>query len=75
MIPWWWSWLLTAVGAVGLWSAGSRRSWGWGVGIGAQLLWILYALATEQYGFIVSAAVYGMVYTRNLLTWRVESGE
>lgn len=62
-----WSWLLTAVGLVGLWAAGSRKSYGWLIGLGAQALWIAYALATEQHGFLVSAVAYGAVYLRN---WR-----
>jgi uncharacterized membrane protein (UPF0136 family) len=69
MIPWWWSWLLTAVGIVGLYAAGSRKRWGWGVGLGAQVLWIAYALTTAQWGFLISAAAYGSVYVRNFRKW------
>lgn len=67
MIPWWWSWSLAAVGLWGLWLAGSRKRAGWLVCFGAQGLWIAYALATEQYGFIATALAYGFVYARN---WR-----
>ena len=70
MVPWWWSWLLTAVGVFGLWVAGSRKRWGWAVGVGAQLLWTAYALHTHQYGFLVSALAYGTVYIRNWRNWR-----
>ena len=70
MTPWWWSWLLTAVGVLGLYGAGSHKRWGWAVGIGAQVLWVGYALHTQQYGFIVSAAAYGSVYVRNWRAWR-----
>jgi hypothetical protein len=70
VIPQWWSWLLMAVGVTGLWAAGSRKAWGWAVGIGAQVLWIAYALATHQYGFLVSAFAYGSVYVRNYRAWR-----
>lgn len=72
MIAWWWSWLLTAVGVTGLWAAGSKKAWGWAVGIGAQALWIAYALATDQYGFLLSALAYGTVYVRNFLAWSRE---
>lgn len=70
MVPWWWSWLLTAVGVTGLYLAGSKKRLGWLVGIGAQGLWIAYALATEQYGFLASALAYGAVYVRNARKWR-----
>lgn len=69
MIPWWWSWLLTLFGVVGLWLAGSRRRGGWALGIFAQGLWIAYALSTGQYGFIASALAYGFVYVRNYRAW------
>lgn len=69
MVPWWWSWLLTSVGVLGLWLAGSRRRVGWAVGIAAQVLWVTYALQTQQYGFLVSAVAYGTVFSRNWIAW------
>lgn len=66
----WWSWILTAVGVTGLFLAGSNRKAGWALGLGAQLLWVSYAVATEQWGFIASAFAYGGVYARNWLRWR-----
>lgn len=59
-----------AVGVFGLWLAGRKSKWGWAVGLGAQALWIIYAIATEQWGFIVSAAIYGAVYAKNFSSWR-----
>lgn len=74
-IPWWWSWLLTAVGVVGLFLAGSRRSVGWAVGLGAQMLWVAYAIHSQQWGFIASALAYGSVYARNFYRWRTTDAE
>lgn len=68
-----WSWILTAVGVFGLWLAGRRNPLGWAVGLGAQGLWIAYALTTEQYGFLVSAGAYSWVYARNFISWRASS--
>jgi hypothetical protein len=62
-----WSWVLMAVGVTGLWVAGRRPAVGWGIGVAAQVLWVAYALATAQLGFLVSAGVYGSVYLAN---WR-----
>lgn len=68
----WWSWVLTAVGVFGLWLAG-RKDWrGWLVGLAAQILWIAYAIVSRQWGFILSALVYGAVYLKNMLAWRRE---
>lgn len=65
-----WSYILTAVGVFGLWLAGRKSKFGWAVGLGAQVLWISYAITTEQWGFIVSAVAYGWVYSKNFLAWR-----
>ena len=65
----WWSYLLTAVGVTGLVLAGRKLWWAWLIGLGAQVLWIAYAIATEQWGFIVSAIAYGWVYATNTHRW------
>lgn len=70
MIAWWWSWLLMAIGVLGLWLAGSHNKLGWMIGLSAQILWLIYALVTEQYGFIISAFAYGFVYLRNFNKWK-----
>jgi hypothetical protein len=35
-------------------------------------LWIIYAVTTKQYGFIVAAIAYGIVYVKSFLHWRKE---
>ena len=70
MDPQWWSWILTAVGVTGIYVSGKRNYWGWGIGLGAQVLWLTYALTTGQYGFLVSAVAYGWVYAKNFRAWR-----
>lgn len=67
-----WSILLAVIGILGLYLAGSKNLWGWVVSFGAQLLWIIFAITTGQYGFILSAVAYGWVYARNYLRWRKE---
>lgn len=69
---WAWSYVLMAVGVFGLYLAGRKSKWGWAVGIAAQVLWIAYAIATQQWGFIISAIAYGAVYIKNFVTWRRE---
>ena len=65
-----WSFALTAVGVLGIYVSGKKNYWGWGIGLGAQVLWFIYAIATQQWGFIVSCFAYGYVYWRNFTTWR-----
>jgi hypothetical protein len=72
-MEWWWSWLLTFMGVSGLYLAGNKSTWGWVIGIAAQVLWISYAIATTQWGFLFSAFVYGGVYIRNFIKWKKEN--
>ncbi|MCS4278036.1 hypothetical protein M2390_003259 [Mycetocola sp. BIGb0189] len=65
-----WSYLLTAVGILGLWLAGGKNRAGWAVGLAAQVLWVAFALTTHQYGFLLSAVAYGTVYIRNFRAWK-----
>lgn len=60
-----WSWILTLPALVGLWAAGSGKRWGWAVAVATQFAWVVYAILTEQYGFILSAIVYSVVFGRN----------
>lgn len=70
-----WSYGLAAVGILGIILAARRNKVGWAVGFGAQLAWIVYAIVTRQYGFIVSAVAYGAVYAHSWLRWRREEQE
>ena len=68
-IAWWWSWLLMIVGVTGLWLAGRKLWWAWLVGIFSEVLWIVYAIVTRQYGFIAFAIAYMIVFGRNAISW------
>jgi hypothetical protein len=70
MISQWWSWLLVAVGSTGLIIVGRRVWWGWLVLFVNESLWIAYSLITKQYGFIVGATIYKIVYWNNIRLWR-----
>ena len=67
-----WSFVLSAIGVLGIYLAGSKNIYGWVLGFSAQVLWIVFAVTTEQYGFILSALAYGWVYGRNYLKWKRE---
>lgn len=67
-----WSIALAAIGILGIYLAGNKSKFGWAVSFGAQALWLIFALVTTQYGFILSALAYGWVYGRNFLRWRAE---
>lgn len=65
-----WSFVLAALGIVGLLLAGSKRKVGWLVGFLIQPLWIIFAIRTGQYGFVLNAVAYAAVYARNWWEWR-----
>lgn len=65
-----WSWVLAAVGITGIYLAGRMNKLGWAIGLGAQVLWLAYAIVTRQWGFIATAIAYGFVYARNWWRWR-----
>ena len=41
-----WSWILTAIGVCSLYLADRRSPWGWAVGIGAQMLWLVLSASS-----------------------------
>ncbi|WP_280366166.1 hypothetical protein [Nocardia wallacei] len=59
MISLWWSFALTTIGVTGLVLVYRSQSLvGPGIGLGVQLLWIAYAVTTQQWWFLLSAFTY-----------------
>lgn len=66
----WWSWVLAAIGVAGLYLT-TRRDWrGYLIGAVVQVLWVAYAVTTQQWGFILSAVAYGAVNALGIVRWR-----
>lgn len=65
-----WSWVLAACGLFGMYLAGKKDPRGWLVGICVQFLWLAYAIATHQWGFLASVFGFGSVYIKNWIAWR-----
>lgn len=68
-----WSWILAAVGVFGIYFVGKKTIWGWLILLANEVIWIVYAVSTKQYGFIVSAIAYGIVYVRSFIHWRQDA--
>lgn len=64
-----WSFVLAAIGIFGIYLAGKKNKFGWLIGFSSQFVWIIYAVATQQYGFIFSAFAYAWVYGLNFRKW------
>ena len=65
-----WSWLLAVIGVTGIYIVGRKTIWGWLILCVNECLWIFYALATKQYGFIFMATAYALVYIKSYRQWR-----
>lgn len=61
----WWSWILTAIGITGFFLTGNNVWWGWYVNVACQVPWFIYAIVTEQFGFVWAALFYAGVFGRN----------
>lgn len=68
-----WSWILAALGVTGIYFVGKKTIWGWLILCTNECLWIIYAIVTEQYGFIFAAIAYATVYIRSYLHWRQDA--
>ncbi len=67
--PLYWSWLLTGLQVLALWAAGAEHRWGWLLGASVQPPWIVYAVLTDQVGFIPGCAISGVVQISSFLRW------
>jgi len=67
-----WSWVLSCVGGFGIYLAGKKDWRGWAVGILSEVLWLVYAIITKQYGFIFGSILYSTILINNLYGWLQE---
>ena len=65
--------VLSAIGISSVWLTGDKNSLGWLVGILYNALWIVYAVFTAQYAFIVVCLVFIWVYARGYVKWRKDA--
>ena len=70
-----WSWVLAAIGVTGIFFVGRKTVWGWLVLLVNECIWIAYAIATKQYGFIFMATAYSVVYIKSYLKWKEEESK
>lgn len=70
-----WSWALTAIGMTGIYFTTQKKIIGFVIGVGAQTLWVAFAISTAQYGFIFSAIGYGVLNLLGIYRWRKQIKE
>ena len=69
-----WSYVLAVIGVTGIFFVGRKTIWGWLVLLVNECIWIAYAIATKQYGFIFMATAYSAVYIRSYIHWKRDDG-
>lgn len=64
------SWVLALVGVTGIFFVGRKTIWGWFVLLFNECLWMIYAIATKQYGFIFASLAYAATYIKSYRHWK-----
>lgn len=64
-----WSYVLGALGIFGIFLTTKKLRQGFYIGLFAQVLWAIYAVATSQYGFLLTAAGYAAVNILGIHRW------
>jgi len=62
-------WLLSALLVLNLYLMGNKSIWGPITGVGVQLAWVFYAVATKQYGLVPGVIVLAAINIRNWVKW------
>lgn len=65
----WWSWALSLIGILSLYLIENMDRRGFLVGLAVEVLWLWYAIATEQWGFAPAVVVYSWLYWRGWKKW------
>ena len=69
------SWLVTVVGLFGFWLAGNKVWWAWYVNIANQVMWVIFAVVSGYYAFLLGTAFYLFVFVKNAIQWTREHNE
>lgn len=64
-----WSYILVIVGLIGFVVVGRKVWWGWYVNLVSQILWFTYAIVTQQWGFLIGAVAYTLIFSINAYKW------
>jgi hypothetical protein len=71
MTPLQWSWVLAGMGVIGMYFVGKKRWEAFLWLILMEILWIVFAIQTKTYGFILGSLAYIAVYLRNAKKWKI----
>lgn len=63
------TWAINIIFLIVLWMTGNKMRSGWLLGLFLQLLWVMYAITTKQYAFLVAVIPVTIMYSRNWILW------
>lgn len=61
---------LSIIGMTALILIGQRKWYGWALAMFNECIWIVFAIATKQHGFILGAIFYGSINLHNAIKWK-----
>jgi hypothetical protein len=62
--------VLSIIGVTALFVIGKRKWYGWLLAFFNECLWVVFAITTRQYGFLLGAGIYGSVNAYHAFKWR-----
>lgn len=63
------SWVIAALSFISLYLLTRKSKWGQAIGAVKEATFLLYALATHQYGFVVSTTSFTVMFLRGFIIW------
>ena len=67
-------WVLSVLGIYAAWQIGNKKPWVFKLKVFNQIIWIVWACISENWGFLPMAVVFTFIYLRNHYRWN-ESDE
>lgn len=67
--------VLSVIGVTAMLIIGRGKWYGWAIALFNECLWLIFAIVTGQYGFIIGAAIYGAVNAYNAYNWKQEHNQ
>jgi len=64
-----WSFILAGLGIAQITLTGKKKRVGWLIGLLTSCIWMVFAIVTQQYGFVVSSIIFGYIHIKNWLAW------
>lgn len=62
--------VLSIIGVTALFVIGKGKWYGWLIAFLNECLWVIFAITTRQYGFLLGAGIYGSVNAYHAFKWR-----